>query len=243
MNIFALHSNPRKAARWHADKHVVKMLLESVQMLYTAHWTTAFPFLLQFRAPIQLSKVQKRLPLPPSISYGKAPHQLKNPETRGYRPVHIHHPCTTWVRSSRENYLWLCRLAVALAEEHHHRWPASLPHSCEAHALWLLAHPPSLPTTPHPSSVERGLDGEVKNSPSLTQTHTRFAEAMPELYKKHNPIASYRAFYKGSKTDRGITKSYTNRHPPHWLATGQKAALSPSYLTTKTDHSVQESRS
>lgn len=36
MNIFALSSNPWQAAEYHTDRHVVKMILESVQMLSTA---------------------------------------------------------------------------------------------------------------------------------------------------------------------------------------------------------------
>lgn len=35
MNIFILDKNPAKAARYHADKHVNKMILESAQMLST----------------------------------------------------------------------------------------------------------------------------------------------------------------------------------------------------------------
>lgn len=37
MNIFYLDRNPVRAARLHCDKHVVKMILESAQMLCTAH--------------------------------------------------------------------------------------------------------------------------------------------------------------------------------------------------------------
>ena len=37
MNIFYLHSNPVEAARLQYNKHVVKMILESAQMLCTAH--------------------------------------------------------------------------------------------------------------------------------------------------------------------------------------------------------------
>jgi len=37
MNIFYLHSDPVKAARLQYNKHVVKMILESAQMLCTAH--------------------------------------------------------------------------------------------------------------------------------------------------------------------------------------------------------------
>lgn len=39
MNIFALHRNPIVAARFHCDTHVVKMILESAQLLCTAHRT------------------------------------------------------------------------------------------------------------------------------------------------------------------------------------------------------------
>jgi hypothetical protein len=37
MNIFALHKDPETAARYHCDTHVVKMILESAQLLCTAH--------------------------------------------------------------------------------------------------------------------------------------------------------------------------------------------------------------
>ena len=37
MNIFVLDENPVKAARYACDKHVVKMVLESAQLLCSAH--------------------------------------------------------------------------------------------------------------------------------------------------------------------------------------------------------------
>ena len=40
MNIFILSRSPRRAAQHHGDKHVVKMILETAQLLYTAHWLT-----------------------------------------------------------------------------------------------------------------------------------------------------------------------------------------------------------
>lgn len=38
MNIFFLSLNPEEAAQFHCDKHVVKMIIETAQMLYSAHW-------------------------------------------------------------------------------------------------------------------------------------------------------------------------------------------------------------
>lgn len=37
MNIFALDTNPKIAARYQVDKHVVKMVLETAQLLSTCH--------------------------------------------------------------------------------------------------------------------------------------------------------------------------------------------------------------
>ena len=37
MNLFYLHRDPYKAARMQCDRHVVKMILETAQMLSTAH--------------------------------------------------------------------------------------------------------------------------------------------------------------------------------------------------------------
>lgn len=38
MNIFYLHHDPKICARWYVDRHVVKMILETCQLLCTAIW-------------------------------------------------------------------------------------------------------------------------------------------------------------------------------------------------------------
>lgn len=43
MNIFYLHKNPRKCAQMHCDKHVIKMILEAVQLLYSVHYALDCP--------------------------------------------------------------------------------------------------------------------------------------------------------------------------------------------------------
>jgi len=40
MQIFYLHSSPKKCAKMHADKHVVKCILETTQLLCSAHYMT-----------------------------------------------------------------------------------------------------------------------------------------------------------------------------------------------------------
>lgn len=135
MNIFFLHANVRRCARWHCNKHVVKMLLESCQLLYTAHWSF--------------------------VSNEEAPDLTGAPVTttgqRGYKPTHRHHPCAKWVRASLAHYRWLAALAAELAREYRHRYGATKTHACEAHVAWLASHPPAglkdVGWTPPPSAM------------------------------------------------------------------------------------------
>lgn len=123
MNIFFLSSNPKTAAEWHCDKHVVKMLLESAQLLWTAQHIAG------------------------TGTFTDAP-TTKDGSRHGYKPTHKNHPCAIWVRASIANYEWLCALAAALADEYHYRYPAAGPHACEAHIAWLTKNPPRLPEGP-----------------------------------------------------------------------------------------------
>jgi len=112
MNIFFLHPNPRRCARWHCDKHVVKMILESCQLLYTCHWSSRDP--------------------PPMI------HCAPN---GGYKPTHKKHPCNLWLMESLDNYKWLVRLAQELVLEYKFRYGNKF-HKCEDHLEWLsMVHP------------------------------------------------------------------------------------------------------
>lgn len=194
MNIFVLSKKPNRAAKYHIDKHVIKMLLEACQLLYTAHWAFAYPELLQCKSAIALSKTQKTLPVPSTLS--TAPTSLTRTTEPGYRPCHIHHPCARWVREASGNYLWTAQLALALADEYEYRWPGRGEHQCKAHATWLLEHlPPGLPDL-------------------ALQT---FTQAMEDRFKDDDPIVAYRTYYKISKVEeRGMLK-YTRREIPKFL--------------------------
>lgn len=148
MNIFLLHSDPRKCARWHCDSHVVKMLLEVCQLLYTAHWALEYSVLSETFSAIELSRVQKMM---------KIPESLQTAPDGGYRPVHIHHPCAVWARRTHGNYVWLCLLAVELSREYTFRYNKI--HSCDKHVNWLIANIPQnirkMPRTNWPIAMDR----------------------------------------------------------------------------------------
>lgn len=158
MNIFALHPNPRKAARWHVDQHVVKMLLETCQLLYTAHWVLFYPELLQHKSVMKLSQAQKELEVPEYMWLA--------PEA--YRPCHTHHPCAVWTRSTSENYMWLATLGLELAREYRFRFKKT--HSCEEHMEWLADNLPlSIAMGPRrPFAMAMDVEYKVSKNPIVS---------------------------------------------------------------------------
>ena len=137
MNIFVLDKNPKKAAGMLCDKHISKMILESAQMLSTAHWMTG----------------------------EKAP----------YKPSFRNHPCTVWVRNSKNNYRWLAEHALEMCREYKRRYKRT--HKTQKVIEWCK-----------------------KNTPKIKKTkRTRFAQAMPKKYKGRNAVKSYRNYYLHEK--------------------------------------------
>lgn len=194
MNLFVLSANAAQAARFHLDKHVIKMILEACQLLYTAHWAFAHPELLAQKSAVGLSRAQKALAVPEVLA--AAPRSKSRPDEPGFRPCHIHHPCAKWVRESLGNYMWAVSLALALAEEYEFRWPGKGAHECKKHALWLSANPPA------------ELEGE----------RTSFVQAMEDRFKDPNPVVAYRRYYVVSKGQERKMLKYTRRPAPIFLS-------------------------
>ena len=119
MNIFFLSPLTRRCARWHCDKHVVKMILESTQILYTAHHVNGGTHIVETSAPI-----------------------CKSTGRRGFKKHAAKHPSVLWASEALPHYMWLCQMALYLCEEHQHRFSPTPQHSCTEHLLWLQNTPP-----------------------------------------------------------------------------------------------------
>jgi hypothetical protein len=152
MNIFALHPNPRKSARWHLDKHVVKMILETCQLLYTAHWVLSYPELEKNTRMARKLDIPKSMSTaPPTISTGKP-----------FLPVSINHPCAIWTRKSIGNYMWLARLGLELCSEFEFRFGHS--HSCIVQIEWLNTHFPKNISKTYRTQFAIAMDDDYKIS-------------------------------------------------------------------------------
>lgn len=107
MNIFFLSRNPVLAAQYHNDKHIVKMILESAQLLSTAH-------------RVLDGTLGHRL----SQSGAKLKDWIL-PDARQdllYKATHVNHPCAIWCRATSGNYRWLYDLFIELGKEYSYRY-------------------------------------------------------------------------------------------------------------------------
>ena len=109
MNIFILDESPKEAARLQCDKHIVKMILESAQMLSTAH--RMLDGTLEYRPSVS----GKRL-----VRYYVHPDEIF--ENNLYKAVHFDHPCTEWTMESVDNYIWHYEHFLALGDEYNYRY-------------------------------------------------------------------------------------------------------------------------
>lgn len=109
MNLFVLHRDPVKAARYNCDKHVCKIILEAADMLCLAHWAYCFPRLQHAPKVLHVATVK--------ITGDK--HRTIWP----YRPMsHNNNHVSKWVRESIANYQWTARHAIALCDEYTNRY-------------------------------------------------------------------------------------------------------------------------
>jgi len=174
MNIFSTYNSPEKSAIALDNKRVVKMVLESAQMLSTAIY----------------------------FYKGKAP----------YKPNHINHPCTIWVRNNKQNYQWLFEHYVYLFQEYTYRYKKN--HKC-AELYKILK-----------DGVKYVPDGKL----------TTFADccALPE---KYNFIKNITDRYRQCMTNKWINDKrkpeWTGRKKPYWYYNFNDINKTKAYVQSK----------
>lgn len=103
MNIFFLAKNARECAKYHCNKHVVKMILEYAQILCTTHRV------------IDGTLIQNK-------SNRKIWIFNDSRENTFYKSTHVNHPSVVWARQTTHNYNWLYSLFSHLCSEYEYRY-------------------------------------------------------------------------------------------------------------------------
>lgn len=164
MNIFFVDRDPVVAAQCLVDRHVVKMILESAQILSTV--------------------VRQR--------YGRS--LSTRMDITLYESTHRNHPCVRWAAETSGNYEWLRAHAVALCEEYAFRWDRL--HASEMLIRRVLSRCPFVYSSPM----------------------TEPPQAMPEEFRRPDPVAGYREYYR---TGKARLHKWTRRQPPIWIGAAE----------------------
>ena len=125
MNIFILDNKTEMIAKYLCDKHIISHILESTQMLSTAHW-----IMLLNNSGRSITDF-KRIRDMKEYLYQVTNKKLQPP----YKLTHPRHPCTIWTHQTKQNYLWHVDLCEALCKEYTRRYNKI--HKSEQYVLWF----------------------------------------------------------------------------------------------------------
>lgn len=221
MNIFALHDDPKLAAQYHCDKHIVKMAVEYSQILCTVvhkafakayeDWTLMENHLsectncaLEFhKTDIEPYKEKDKI-----LEFiGEIP----------YKSTHKNHPCTIWAGASPLNFNWLFNLQCHVLEEYTFRY--NKPHKSERVSIYLkdnyeliikligVQTIAELSKNSDEKDIKKFIDNVAGSLPP---------QVMPEKYRgdEEDTVNCYRDYYVGEKSS--FAKWDNGRNQPRW---------------------------
>lgn len=179
------------------NRHVVKMIVETAQLLSTAHRV-----LDGIQVEVTYKTPDKWIDFPFEGRQEFRPGKLKKKKVwvlddeRNdvlYACTHINHPSAVWCRESVENYNWLVEHLYALGQEYTHRYGKV--HATIKKCFYQLQSPPY------------GLRAwDWTQPPSAMAT---------EFIISSDPVVNYRNYYKYGKTKLHVWK---NRDAPEWIS-------------------------
>lgn len=109
----------------------------------------------------------------------------------------LNHPCTIWLRESRQNLDWLHSVQTHLNEEWQRRWNHAPNINHRGYDLWRSFYD---------NKNMRNLFPDIPM--------TQFVQAMPDECKRPNPVDGYRTYYNIHKKSFAKWKTET----PFWYS-------------------------
>ena len=178
MNIFYLHEDPIQNAKWHIDKHIVKMPIEYAQLMSTAH-----------------RMLDGEMYIDRTANNHKIKRWRLNDERESvlYKASHVNHPSAVWVRQSVENYMKIYKIYMATLAEYTNRYGKI--HGSTKPSLLLMRPPKNIPKIKETQLPQCMPDMcKVKDNPILAYRNYYIVEknsfaswknrSKPEWYKE-----------------------------------------------------------
>lgn len=186
MNIFFLDVDPVVAAEMHCDKHVVKMILEHIQMLSSSH------------------RIIDGTPTKHISANGRNITRHKHPdaflETNLYKTTHQNHPCSVWVRESNSNYNWLYECTEKLCDMYH--TATNRKHASAVKLMDILKSAPENIPSSNLTLPPSAMKDEYKLHPN------------PKSYTE--VVQNYHNYYLKDKVRFATWGKYNNPTPDWW---------------------------
>lgn len=120
--------------------------------------------------------------------------RMRGFEHGGYRNTHTNHPCVKWAARDMDHWSWLYNLALWTGEEYRERYGKT---HASTEALALLP-----------------LHMRIEAAQATVVPRT-FVLAMPEEYRREDPIEAYREYYRKGKAH--LKKYRAPAVEPSWL--------------------------
>lgn len=168
MNLFILSQDPQECAQYMMDTHIVKIILEAVQMLSTAKrlldaFGTEYDEIVTKKEAREKTKEKRELTKEKEKEtkekekeekeaakalqkYKQDARKIANQlDLPVYKCAHVAHPVSIWVRETRENYFWTLDLVDAMHTEWRYRYDHNTTtfHKSYLVAQYLRQHPPA----------------------------------------------------------------------------------------------------
>jgi len=166
MNIFYLDNDPVVAAQMQCDAHVVKMVIESAQMLCTAH------------------RMLDGTEYFDQTANGRKIRRWRLDDIREnvlYKAVHMNHPCTIWTRKNSANYMWHYEHFIALCDEFTYRYGKT--HATDAQLRHTLSElPNSIPHAEEITTPALAIEESCKANRDPVECYRRFYETKQKRF-------------------------------------------------------------
>lgn len=169
MNVFILDKDPVVSAQLQCDKHIVKMIVESAQMLSTAHR------MLDGDLERRPSKSGKTI-----VKYWRMPDWRENTL---YKAVHMYHPCSVWTMKSNNNYNWHWIHFAALCDEYKYRYEKV--HATDTQLRNVLKTlPENIPVGPMtPQPLAMTSNPECMDPNNIVESYRKFYQTKQQRFK------------------------------------------------------------
>jgi hypothetical protein len=190
INIFATDQSPKTSAKNLDDKRVIKMVVETAQMLSTA---------VIMSAPEGVFSVTDSIVTVGNKQKNKKNYFFKN--QRVYSPCYHNHPATKWARETNGNYCWLLLHFLHLCSEYQlitgkkHASESLIDYLCEGND--------------YITAGEQKPFANCANNSSIEDCDFRKVEPVTDAYKMY--LNKRFIFDK-----RPVT--FTNRDKPSWVS-------------------------